>query len=153
VADQKAVSNVPGTARLLLKKQTGHNTLFGSPENSDIALDVSTTTLDSALAALPRIDLVKIDAEGAEPAILKGMPSLLATHPSLRLIVEFAPSLLRRAGVEPLDFAAEIGRLGFHIQRIDDMTGELTPTSSEEFLSIDSSNLFLERPRRESALV
>jgi FkbM family methyltransferase len=145
IAERKAISSATGAANLLIKKQTGHNTLFGPPEESDTVVEVSTITLDSALTALPAIDIVKVDAEGAEPAVLQGMQRLLATYPSMRLVIEFAPGLLRRAGIEPLDFAAEIGRLGFRIQRIDDMTGELASTSAEELVSIESSNILLDR--------
>jgi FkbM family methyltransferase len=151
IAEQKAVSNTRGTARLLLKKQTGHNTLFGSPEDGDGVVEVSTVSLDAALGGLESIDIVKVDAEGAEPAVLQGMKGLLVNHPSMRLIIEFAPSLLLRAGIEPRDFAHEIGHLGFHFHRIDDMTGELAHASIEELLSIESSNLFLDRAPHDSA--
>ena len=44
------------------------------------------------------MDLVKIDVEGTEPAVLRGMQSLLARRKVKALILEFYPTLLRDWG-------------------------------------------------------
>jgi ABC-type Fe2+-enterobactin transport system substrate-binding protein len=54
-------------------------------------LDIELKPADEVLALLPRVDLIKIDTEGAELAVLQG---LIATLQSKRptLIIEFSPS-------------------------------------------------------------
>jgi FkbM family methyltransferase len=50
--------------------------------------EVPITTIDDLLSKYPRIDAVKIDAEGGEPAILTGMQALMARdHPLI--VLEF----------------------------------------------------------------
>jgi FkbM family methyltransferase len=50
--------------------------------------EVSIVTLDSVALDLPKVDLVKIDAEGAEIGVVKGMSKLIARdHPAI--VLEF----------------------------------------------------------------
>ena len=58
------------------------------PDGTPDAPRVPTTTLDRLLGDLPRLDVVKIDAEGAEHAIIEGADTLLARHRPL-LVAEF----------------------------------------------------------------
>jgi FkbM family methyltransferase len=49
-------------------------------------IEVPSTTLDALLKDLPRVDLIKIDADGSEQAIIDGMPETLQKHrPSMVL--------------------------------------------------------------------
>ena len=62
---------------------------------------VPAVALDQALADLPRIDVVKMDIEGAEARALAGMREILARHRPV-LVTEFSPELLRLSSeVEP----------------------------------------------------
>src|SRR5262249_43904052 len=62
-------------------------------------LPVPATTLDAFLGPDPSpIDLLKIDAEGWEPAVFDGMRGLLAHSPHLRTMIEFTPALVANAG-------------------------------------------------------
>ena len=72
---------------------------------------------------LPRVDLIKIDVEGAEVDVLDGMHQLLARSPNLKLIIEFNPTLLQSAGVAPIDFLDKLRSLGFQPSNIDDPNG------------------------------
>lgn len=89
---------------------------------------VETVKLDSFFARLdwPRVDLVKLDIEGAELAALRGMRGLLSRNPDLNLIVEYAPTLLRAAGVKPDNLLDYLWGLGYAIRVIND-DASLTP--------------------------
>lgn len=64
---------------------------------------VSTTTLDRYFADKPPPDVVKIDVQGAELAVLRGMTDLLSL-PSLKLYVEVHPGAMRAGyGADPND--------------------------------------------------
>ncbi|CAG9258329.1 hypothetical protein WK39_03790 [Burkholderia cepacia] len=52
---------------------------YGAPTNS-ASVEVITLDTDPALSSLNTIDLLKIDAEGFEPAVLAGARNLIARH-------------------------------------------------------------------------
>ncbi|MEZ5399834.1 MAG: FkbM family methyltransferase [Bryobacteraceae bacterium] len=142
---RQAVSARRGNARLtVFENDSGHNTLYW-PGGNESAVEVETVTLDEALAAEPRVDFVKIDTEGAEPAVLAGMDRILAANPSIRIAVEFAPSNLHRAGCDPVEFLNRIRAMGLGWKRIDDLTGEPREAGSEDLAGCFSANLLLER--------
>jgi FkbM family methyltransferase len=85
--------------------------LSGGKQN---AVEVDMTTIDDFLPADLIVDLVKIDVEGHEPAVVRGMERTIARSPNIRLIVEFADHLLAHT-VAPADFADYIRGLGFEI--------------------------------------
>ena len=142
-AKRIAVTDRNGKGTLSIYKDClGHNTLFQNPGDQDL-LEVETTCLDTALGAERKIDIVKIDAEGAEPYILRGMKNLIKQNPQMNIFMEFAPVHIHRAGINVEDFINEIHEYGFNFQRIDDLTGELHPVSRKELLESYSFNLLL----------
>jgi FkbM family methyltransferase len=77
-------------------------------------VEVDMTTIDDFLPSDLRVDLVKIDVEGHEPLVMRGMERTIARSPNIRLIIEFADNLLANT-VAPADFADYIRGLGFAI--------------------------------------
>jgi FkbM family methyltransferase len=80
-------------------------------------VEVDMTTIDDFLPRDLPVDLVKIDVEGHEPLVLRGMERTIARSPNIRLIIEFADNLLAHT-VNPADFADYIRGLGFAICRV-----------------------------------
>ena len=66
------------------KEGFGHQTVLG-------------TTLDKLLTSLSieRVNVIKMDAEGAEPLIFEGMEHVLNKNGDLRIVMEFSPFLYR----------------------------------------------------------
>ena len=142
---QAAVSDRRGTARLAVyRDNNGHNTLFAGGTGPEF-VDVETVSLDDALAGVTRVDLIKIDAEGAEALIWNGMSRTLRQNPAVKVFMEFAPSLLHRAGQDPGAFLDRLAASGFRIQRVDDQTGALTDDTRESLCGVFSANLMLTR--------
>jgi FkbM family methyltransferase len=76
-------------------------------------IEVDCTTLDDVLAGKGlRIDLLKIDAEGAEPSVLAGATKLLEEQRSMQILMEYTPP--NRPAVETL-----IAH-GFHMARVSE---------------------------------
>ncbi len=143
--DRRAVSDRAGEANFTAyANNSGHNTLFAG-EAAGETLTVETVTLDEALVHETRIDVIKIDAEGGEPFILRGMARILASNPEIRIFVEFGPEHLRRAGIEPLQWLEELVTLGLRVQRVEDLSGEPLPLDLEAAASCISWNLLLSR--------
>ncbi len=140
---QIALSNFTGTATFnVFPATSGHSNLYGGPPDCQ-RIEVETDTLDHALSTIPKVDVIKIDAEGAEPFILRGMRETLKRNPRMRLFIEFAPTHLERAGVNPASFLDELAEIGFEILTVDDLTGECKVSSKEQLLRQSTVNLSL----------
>jgi len=59
-----------------------------------------------------RLDVIKIDVEGAEPLVFRGMSETLAANPKLKIVMEWSPGQMRDAGFDVGDFLNELDRLG-----------------------------------------
>jgi FkbM family methyltransferase len=81
------------------------------------SVEVEMTTIDEFLPSDLLVDLVKIDVEGHEPLVLRGMERTIARSPSIRIIIEFADTLLAHTQ-NPAEFVDYIRSLGFAICRI-----------------------------------
>jgi len=96
--------------QIALSDTSGHTTLIipdnfygdasiverkDKPHLARSRVDVKTQTLDELAnkLELPRIDLIKMDVEGAEPAVFRGMTETIANNPGLRILVEYSPYL------------------------------------------------------------
>jgi FkbM family methyltransferase len=80
---------------------------------------VEGVSLDEFLAGDPRpIDFMKIDAEGAEPLIFRGMQELLNRGRPMTIFCEYFPPLLTALGNDPFEFLNEITAHGFRISEI-----------------------------------
>ena len=148
-----AVTDRPSRVTLhRLHRQQGSSSLYAFTP-ADLAvwddqaspLEVEATSLDAFFGAdgVPP-DLVKIDAEGAEPAIVTGMQGLLARAPRIQLLLEFVPAVLERAGHDAHHFLTSIVRLGFRLHTID-RRGRLKPTTIERLLPSEAEELYLRR--------
>jgi FkbM family methyltransferase len=131
-----AVSDASGVAELHVDAHmTGGATLrpagarLSNHNAGQDALMVEVATVDALLGARrSRINVVKMDVEGAEPAVLRGMAQLLVEARPLRMLLEFnghAPGvttgfrdllpMLEREGFEPYRVIseAEVAPLGW----------------------------------------
>jgi len=81
------------------------------------AVEVKMTTIDDFLPRGLSVDLVKIDVEGHEPLVLRGMEQTISQSPNIRIITEFADNLLANT-VNPTEFLDYIRDLGFAICRV-----------------------------------
>jgi len=69
---------------------------------------------------IARARVIKIDAEGAEWRIIRGLYDVLsASRPDLEIVVEVAPKLLEQDHSSPEAIAALLAQHGFHPYRLD----------------------------------
>ncbi len=123
---QKAVSDKVGTATFYIHpNQVGHSFYPETLGRSKTAITVETTTLDQFFSeqGWPPVQMVKMDIEGAEPAALEGMAKVMQKAGTFRLIFEYIPRILLRAGLEPRQFLDRVNELGFTMQNITDDHG------------------------------
>lgn len=140
--EQCAAGAANGEASFGLSANTTHNSLLpGEGERIHVAL----RSIDLLVAPGGRVDLVKIDAEGAEPGVWRGMRRVVAENPQLAAIVEFGPSHLRGAGILPEDWIRTFCDSGFTPWEIDEASGAVRPLRSTGLAEVPSINLLLLR--------
>lgn len=145
VFKQMAVSDKRGIAKLAVYKDNlGHNTLYPNEGDKNL-IEVETISMDEVLGDEQRVDIVKIDAEGSEPFILRGMKRIIEKNPDITIFMEFAPCHLIRADINVEEFIKEIYNYGFTISKVDDMTGELVAITEHELIDVFSVNIMLRR--------
>lgn len=72
--------------------------------------------LDDVAGMPARLDVVKVDVQGSEEAVLRGMERRLRDSPSVVVTVEFWPHALTRFGSDPDALLAYYRSLGFGIE-------------------------------------
>jgi FkbM family methyltransferase len=114
---QKAVADtVSKTTHLVVPRHRGLDaTLHREATGADDVVEVETVTLDQITADWPRVDLIKIDAEGAEESIWRGMRQTLERHQGITIMMEI--NCARYAN--PQAFLHEILGAGFPLRYID----------------------------------
>jgi FkbM family methyltransferase len=109
-----ALSGVDGSAQLHLGKKSGWHTLLPVQSNlRERTINVPTRALDSVLeeANQFKVDVMKVDVEGAELEVLKGAYSTLSNNRNIVLLVDIHPAL----GVDPEEVCSFLLKLGFSI--------------------------------------
>ncbi|AGG87745.1 FkbM family methyltransferase [Rhodanobacter denitrificans] len=64
------------------------------------------------------VDLVKIDVQGAELAVLSGMRGVIDRSPGVRIVMEFSPGLLQKNGVDAMAVLSELRSGGFNLSLV-----------------------------------
>lgn len=139
-----AAGDAEGTARFALSAQTRHSSLF--PTGDTVReIDVRVRPLDALIPPRTRINVVKIDVEGAELQIWRGMGRIVADNPGAAILLEFGPSHLQRVSTSIADWFAEITAAGHTPWEIDEETGRLRPLRTAEIDEMFSFNVLLLR--------
>ncbi len=112
-----ALSATDGTASLYLGSKSGWHTLLpGQPNRSNGTITVMTRKLDSVLreANQARVDMIKIDVEGAELEVLKGARQALSNNSDIVLLMD----LHRYLGVDPAEVLKILEELDLNVYKV-----------------------------------
>jgi FkbM family methyltransferase len=95
---------------------------------------VRTVSVDACLEELgiQKVDVVKMDIEGAEMGALRGMKQTIANSPDLALIMEYNPQAWQAFGNEPKAAFTEVLNMGFQRAQIIQADGTLTDLMQDE---------------------
>ncbi len=127
----------------------GHSSLYALPEEergAERAFEVEVVRLDDVVAPGEPLDVVKIDVEGAELDVVRGMARLMAENADIAVLAEYGPSHLRRVGVAPADWFGAFAAHGLEPRLIGEPDGRTTPTDAAALAEVDSANLVFTRP-------
>jgi FkbM family methyltransferase len=116
-----AVADAAGSCRLHVPPNRAANATLVAPARARDALadasdtvEVEVRTLDDVLREEPRVDLLKVDVEGFEPAVFRGAAATLA-RPEVRIVFEWAQGQMRSAGFDPAEVLAILRGHGFRL--------------------------------------
>ena len=139
-----AATDSAGEATLHRAPHSPMSSLFPIAEECT-SLTVRTIVLDDHFAPGERVDMVKIDVEGAEPLVYKGMSRILRENPEIELILEWSASHFAGSNQSAESFWELIRRDGFKPLRIDDeRPGQLVALQGIATLP-DTANILLTR--------
>lgn len=123
VAVNKALTNGDKKIRLFLDPDptaSGTHSIFQLKKGMRQAyVEVEGTSVDNFFGK-KKIDLVKIDSEGAEPLVLEGMKRVLRHNRRVKIFMEFNPGNLRRAGRDPEDILKLLKSFKFKAYAVDE---------------------------------
>jgi FkbM family methyltransferase len=146
-----ATSNVR-LNQLALSDQTGESVLYIS-DNLNVdhrayqtdgeprrGVAIHSVRLDDYFKPGERVDFIKMDIQGFELHALRGADRVLADNPTIRLLLEFWPYGLKRAGVSGEDLLGFLRDKGFRCFAVTN--GSLSPCPEPWENSDDPSRYF-----------
>ena len=138
VPRRMAVSDEDGSAVLYVRPEHGGDHRLYRHRFENPAADrnevVPVCRLDTAFAA-GRLDVVKIDVQGLEWKVLRGMRQLIATNPGMVVLCEFWPGGLRESGSGGEAFLQECRDAGFNLFHVDNDRRSVTQANTAQLLA------------------
>lgn len=113
----------------------GLNTI-GKPSHPDCEIvkeeEVSITTLDNFIKdnGITKVDLIKIDIEGAELLALQGARKLLENKNAPLIIYESQYATTKGFGYHPIKIINYLKRLGYFLFELKEKDGKVVPFAS-----------------------
>lgn len=135
----QALSNKKGKAKLYLNPANrGDHRVYDSGDGRR-SVTIRTAILDSFIGK-KKVDLIKMDIQGAEALALAGMKRTIRSSKGLKLFTEFSPESLKKAGSDPKRYLAALTALGFKLSEISEKDGKLIPVTPAQLLKRDWKN-------------
>jgi FkbM family methyltransferase len=114
-----AVAEEPGeTTFFRASANQGDNRLFSHDGEDGATFQVSVVTLDEELAGQPRVDLLKMDIQGAEVLALRGLRKTLAENPPRTIMMEFWPYGIAGMGGDARTVVEELLGYGYLVTEL-----------------------------------
>ena len=131
---QSAVSDSSNPVSLHLSMfNTGDHQLFhGGGRNT---IEVKCTTLDDFFNVGDKVDVIKMDVQGAEHAAFLGMCRVLTENKDIKVIWELSPAQLEEADSSAEELLDWLKGLGFTFTIVDDTSGKVCKSTIDEILS------------------
>jgi len=131
----KAVSNKTRKTRLYIHEESssGH-VIFDTRMNRE-SIEIDSVRLDDYFDDYNgKINFVKIDVEGAELGVIKGMSSILQKMDDIKIMTEFFPYALKKCGTEPEEYIRLLEEFDFKVNYLDKKQRKMFPVELNELL-------------------
>lgn len=149
---QKAVGAAAGRLTFHVSAIPGHSSLYPLPaEENARPIEVEVVRLDDVIPPGGKLDLAKIDVEGAELDVLAGMKRVIEENRELAIVTEYGPVHLKRVGIAPADWFAAFEAHGLRAYAIEDPAGRCRRVKPADLEDVESVNLVWVRPGSRAA--
>lgn len=117
----KAVSDKTGKLNLFLDEMNkGDHRSYDSNDGRK-SIEINSISLDDYFKAYKgKIDFIKIDTQGAEGMILRGMGKVLKSRKNIQIVCEFWPMGLSKSKFKPKEFLNLLMNSGFKIFELNE---------------------------------
>jgi FkbM family methyltransferase len=136
-----ALSSADGIATLDGSKYCAVNSL-----NEEAKFHVKTAPLDDVLRDARRVDVVKIDAGGAELDVLEGMNHVLSSRRDIVLIVDYGLPRLQRMGISPVEWFGRFFAHGLALFAFEEQTGAWRQITEDHAGKLPATTVAFVRP-------
>lgn len=141
----KAAMDQPGTVSFMTSRSRsgfGYVSIWNDVPFEDSKLsEVEAVRLDDL--GVKRVDLIRLDAEGSEPFILRGAEALLKANPDVVIVMEWSVvQMSSRTSVE--EFVTWLAQMGFRFWRIQ-FDGGLEAVDLNEVATLPGCDLVVSR--------
>lgn len=152
ILEQKAVGERVSSGKLYLSEENKGDHRIYEPGEKRESVVIEIISLDEYFKNTDSIDFIKMDVQGAEMKVLRGMEEILKKGNEMKIAAEFWPKALKKAGDESRDMLTLLLSNGFKIYEIDERKGMPTLiTDTKSFLGLyteergNATNLFCVR--------
>ena len=155
ILEQKAVGDKHGRTTLYQSDHPGKHRIFPQTEQAKSQVQVELTNLDNYFDSdmIDKINFIKIDVEGMEFGVLKGMKNILKNSKKIKILFEFMPENTIEVGFTPIELLNYLTSNDFKLYCMDNKTKKLLHVSNnEEIVKLCSTtdntisrNLFCEK--------
>ncbi len=105
-------------------------------------IDIKIDSLDQMLSHVDSIDFIKIDAEGSEVNVIRGMKELIRRSPEIKILMEFYPNFIKKH-VSLSEFTDELESMGFSFNKV--INSKLVPVAASELPNLENCYLLLSK--------
>jgi FkbM family methyltransferase len=134
-----ALSNQPGELLLYVCEYNRGDHRSYNPDEPRECVSVEAKTLDAFLESQnnPRIDVIKMDVQGAEPLVCQGAAQFFRENAPQKMLMEFWPQAMNQAGQSAEALLDQLAQAGFDYSLVSKETDAaglpvLTPVSRDE---------------------
>jgi FkbM family methyltransferase len=118
---KKAVSNKTGKIKLYMAEVGSTDHRIHDSNSGRHFIEIESIRLDDYFKDYDgKIDLIKMDIQGAEPSAVEGMSDLLSKNKNVKIVTEFAPNIIEKSGVKPEEYLKTLMDHGFKLYDINE---------------------------------
>lgn len=138
VIENFALSENNGRINLYLsERDVGSHRVYQSNKVTNNFVTVKKIKLDDYLKKYSfskNISFIKLDVEGAELDVLKGMTGILKNNKPLKILLEYSPSNLKEFGNNPEELLKFLNQYKFSFNIIDSDKKEIRPITVDDLI-------------------
>jgi FkbM family methyltransferase len=142
VINNKAVGPRTEKIRIYTSKELNVDHRTYKPEEYDQEIEIDAVSIDDYLKG-EKVQFIKMDIQGFEMEAMKGMKETLKNNPDVKMISEFWPYGLKKAGSSLRDYFILLKELNFKVEILKDNTLEILKLETVlEMESLPQENYF-----------